>query len=74
MQKIQYVSKYIRLSEEGLVPRIECPLDQGPLFCNLDLEDNIFLYCLSCHYKRTVGILDYESIVSLVEKVINGKR
>ena len=74
MQKIQYVSKYIRLSEEGLVPRVECPMDQGPLFCNLDLEDNIFLYCLSCNYKRTVGILDYENIVSLVEKVINGQR
>lgn len=72
MQKVQYVSKYIALSKEGLVPELLCPMDQGPLYSNLDLEDNIFLYCISCNYKRTVGILDYDNIVSLVEKAING--
>ena len=72
MQKVQYVSKYIALSKEGLVPELLCPMDQGPLYSNLDLEDNIILYCLSCSYKRTVGILDYDNIVLLVEKAING--
>ncbi len=70
--KIQYVSKYISLSKEGLVPELLCPMDQGPLYSNLDSEDGVFLYCISCSYKRTVGILDYENIVSLVEKAING--
>jgi hypothetical protein len=41
--KIQYVSKYLSLSEEGLVPRINCPVDQGSLLCNTDLEDQIAL-------------------------------
>jgi hypothetical protein len=62
--QIQYVSKYIALSEEGLVPRLECPMDQGSLLCNLDLEDNIYLYCLSCKYKNNVGIEVYEKIMS----------
>ena len=52
---IQYVSKYIALSEEGLVSRLECPLDQGPLFCNQDHDESIFLYCLSCDYKKQIG-------------------
>jgi hypothetical protein len=62
--QIQYVSKYIALSEEGLVPRLECPMDQGSLLCNLDLEDNIYLYCLSCDYKNNIGIEVYEKLMS----------
>lgn len=67
MRKIQYVSKYIALSEEGLVPKIECPMDQGLLLSNLDLEDNIFMYCLSCSYKKFVG----EKLYSDMEKAVN---
>lgn len=55
MNKIQYVSKYISLSQEGLVPKIECPMDQGLLLCNLSEEDDVFLYCLSCDYKKILG-------------------
>ncbi len=67
--QIQYVSKYIALSEEGLVPRLECPMDQGSLLCNLDLEDNIYLYCLSCEYKNYVGVQVYERIMNEVNNV-----
>ena len=49
--RIQYVSTYIKLSEEGLVPKLLCPQDQGSLLCN---------------YKSTMGINKYESIVELV--------
>ena len=68
MRQIQYVSKYIALSEEGLVPRIECPMDQGLLQPNLDINDNIFLYCLSCSYKNFIGEKLYNSIKEKVEK------
>jgi len=68
MHKIQYVSKYIALSEEGLVPRLECPLDQGLLFCNQYEDEKIFLYCISCSYKKNIGIYLYNNIV---EKVNN---
>lgn len=64
MRQIQTVSKYIALSEEGLVPRLNCPMDQGPLFTNQDLEDNVFLYCISCSYKKTIGYEFYDDIIS----------
>jgi len=67
--KIQYVSKYLSLSKEGLVPELLCPLDQGSLQCNLDLEDNIYLYCLSCEYKNYIGLEVYESLVKGVNNV-----
>jgi hypothetical protein len=72
LKKIQYVSKYIALSEEGLVSRIECPQDQGLLLANLDLEDEVYLYCLSCNYKKTIGISYYEELKRLVDGVLNG--
>jgi len=64
--KIQYVSKYIALSEEGLVSKMVCPIDQGSLLSNLNSEDNIFLYCLSCNYKKNIGVKLYEDIVKAV--------
>jgi hypothetical protein len=69
--KIQYVSKYLSLSGEGLVPELLCPMDQGSLYPNQDFEENIFLYCLTCSYKKTIGIVDYNNLVALVEKIIN---
>lgn len=68
MRQIQYVSKYIALSEEGLVSKLECPLDQGLLLCNLDEKENIFLYCLSCEYKNIIGLAFYDKIVEEVKK------
>jgi hypothetical protein len=68
--QIQYVSKYIALSEEGLVPRLKCPMDQGSLQSNLDLEDNIYLYCLACEYKNNIGLEVYEKLVESVNNEI----
>jgi len=69
--KIQYVSTYISMSEEGLVEKLLCPVDQSLLFCNQDLEDNISLYCLECEYKKNIGLSTYQNIVKLVEENIN---
>ena len=68
MQRIQYVSKYIALSEEGLVPSLECPMDQGLLLPNQDLQDNLYIYCLSCGYKKFIGFGFYDDIVKAVKK------
>ena len=65
--KIQYVSTYISMSEDGLVEKLLCPVDQSILFCNQDLADNIFLYCLECKYKKDIGSATYQKIVNLVE-------
>ena len=64
------MSTYLALAEEGLVPRIDCPSDQGSLLCNIDQNDQIFLYCTSCSMKRQVGIESYEKLKNIVEAVI----
>ena len=69
MKRIQIVSRYIALSEEGLVSKLGCPMDQGSLLSNLDLEDNIFLYCLSCSYKKFIGEKLYTDIEKAVKAI-----
>jgi hypothetical protein len=68
--KIQYVSKYLSLSKEGLVPELLCPMDQGSLYPNQDSEDNIFLYCLSCNYKKNIGLEMYANLKKMVDNEI----
>lgn len=68
--KIQYVSKYLELAEEGLVEKIGCPIDQGLLHANIDDKDSIYLYCLSCNYKKIIGLSFYLKIVKKVQDVI----
>ncbi len=54
--RIQIVSKYLTLAEEGLVSKVDCPLDQGLLMPNQTIDDKIYLYCLSCDYKKEIGL------------------
>ncbi len=54
--KIQIVSKYLALAEEGLVSKLDCPMDQGLLMPNQTIDDKIYLYCLSCEYKKDLGL------------------
>ena len=69
MNQIQQVSRYITLSEEGLVPKLICPLDQGLLLANKDLYDKDYLYCLSCNYKRFVGTAFFAKIIKEIKRV-----
>jgi hypothetical protein len=55
------------MSEDGLVEKLLCPVDQSNLFCNQDLEDRIFLYCLECKYKNFIGLDLYNRIFKAVE-------
>lgn len=71
--QIQYVSRYIALSEEGLVPRILCPTDQGLLYCNLTDTDEIVLYCLECSYNKVLGTASYEKIRGTVNEYEKNK-
>ena len=68
--KIQYVSKYLSLSKEGLVPELLCPMDRGSLYPNQDVEDKIFLYCLSCNYKKNIGLEMYANLKKMVDNEI----
>lgn len=69
--QIQYVSKYLALAEEGLVPRIECPMDQGLLMPNQSDNDELYLYCLSCNYKKIIGTEYYGKIREAVDRNSN---
>lgn len=70
LRQIQYVSKYIALSEEGLVSKLVCPVDQGSLLCNQDMDDNVFIYCLSCNYKNYFGLSFYDKIKTEVDNAL----
>ena len=69
--KIQTVSKYLALAEEGLVQKMDCPLCQGLLMPNQDINDIIYLYCLSCKYKNSMGLEVYERIERAVRENTN---
>ena len=68
--RLQVVSKYIALAEEGLVSKLDCPIDQGLLMPNLDENDTIYLYCLSCTYKNMMGLEVYDRIEKAVRAYI----
>ena len=70
--QIQYLSRYLNLAKEGLVEDINCPIDQGLLFPNIDNDDSLFLYCLSCSYKKTIGTKMYEDIKNKVIQYESG--
>jgi hypothetical protein len=67
--RIQYVSTYINLSEEGLVEKLNCPVDNGSLFSSLDQEDNIVLHCLECSYNKIIGLAFYDKIRAAVDRI-----
>lgn len=69
--KVQTVSKYLALAAEGLVSKMDCPLDQGLLMPNQDINDIIYVYCLSCQYKNNIGITEYERIEKAVREHSN---
>ena len=69
--KIQYVSKYLSLAEKGLVPRLKCPMDQGPLACNETNDSIIYIYCLSCQYKKNIGLEFYGQLKEFVDRNSN---
>jgi hypothetical protein len=56
------------MSEEGLVEKLLCPVDQSILFSNQNLADEVYLYCLECEYKKILGAATYEKIVYEVNK------
>jgi len=56
------------MSEEGLVEKLLCPVDQSLLFSNQSLQDKVYLYCLECDYKKELGLSSYEKIVNQVNK------
>lgn len=57
------------MAKEGLVSEMACPIDQGLLFPNIDVEDKIYLYCISCNYKSYIGT----DLYSDMKRAVDGK-
>lgn len=66
--RIQIVSKYLDLVSQGLESKVECPLDQGLLMPNQTIDDKIYLYCLSCEYKKDIGLDFYGRMEETVKR------
>lgn len=47
---------------------MDCPLDQGLLFANMEVDDRLFLYCISCNYKMYIGLSLYKKMQEEVSK------
>ncbi len=62
------MSKYLTLAEEGLVAKMACPLCQGLLMPNQTINDKIYLYCLSCEYKKELGLELYGRMEKAVRR------
>ena len=67
------MSRYLDLASTGLVSKMDCPIDQGLLMPNQDLNDKIYLYCLSCEYKKFLGLEEYDRISKQVEQFRNSQ-
>ena len=57
------------MAKEGLVQEMDCPIDQGLLFPNIDVEDKVYLYCISCNYKSYIGT----DLYSDMKRAVDGK-
>jgi hypothetical protein len=57
------------MAKEGLVQEMDCPIDQGLLFPNIDVEDKVYLYCISCNYKSYIGT----DLYSDMKRTVDGK-
>lgn len=68
---IRVFSKYYQLSLENKVLPILCSIDDndGILVPNLDEDDRVYLYCLSCNFKMWPGQELYNNIQFVLEEL-----
>ena len=67
--KIQIVSRYLELVDQGQAPPPVCKNDKehGRVFARLDDDDeNITLWCLACEYNAQLGIAMYDKMFDIV--------
>ena len=71
---IQEINEYQKMASDGLFPPIMCmDKDHPPLACNIDNNDDVYMYCLACSYKIRPGINMYETMKERVKNVIRSK-
>ena len=57
MITIQELHRYKKLSDNGIVPALVCPVDvlHTEIFPWIDEEDNVCLWCIFCNSKVYLG-------------------
>lgn len=69
---IRVVRKYI--ASNRMDKDILCPYDGYDTLPNLDDNDTIFLYCLACDYKVSIGYNLYDKMKRAVDAENRGPR
>lgn len=67
---IQEVHTYLQLAEKGIVAPLQCivnPDDHLGLLPDIDENENVYLYCLSCNSKLKPGL----TLINTIKKCIN---
>lgn len=69
MMLIQVLNEYQHLANEGHFPAIKCAMDgEHPILsCNMDKNDDVYMYCLACSYKLKPGSALYFSMKDRIE-------
>lgn len=58
----------ILTSDSALKDIFACFSDEHfPLVTGLDYDLNIYLYCLECNYRKTIGLDTYEKVVKYAD-------
>lgn len=66
---IQVINEYQFMASQGKFPAVLCVMDKdhGSLACNIDKNDDVYMYCLACSYKLRPGIALYSSMLDRVK-------
>ena len=69
MMLIQVINEYQFMGSQGKFPPIMCAMDADhpQLACNLDKNDDVYMYCLACSYKLRPGIALYNAMLDRVK-------
>lgn len=71
---IQEINEYQKLAVRGFFKPVGCmDEDHPPLACNLDENDDVYMYCLACSYKLKPGWNMYETMKERVNQYYRSK-
>jgi len=62
---LRYIQEYIRVAESLGTPPFLCPFDEekSVIVLNVDIENNPFLFCLTCETKIKIGTNTYKKMI-----------
>lgn len=76
MMLIQVLNEYQHLANLGHFGAIKCAMDNDHpiLACNIDENDEVYMYCLACSYKLKPGMALYSSMKDRIEGYYRAKQ